>query len=138
MGIYWSDVICFYLGRIFGPHIFKIKFFSKMMDPKKVDWFKTNIEKYGIFALIVGRFIPFGVRNGIFLTCGITRVTPIKFCLYDLIAAIISTSVFFTSYYFIGPPMIEYVKKFNVIIFAVFVVSIIIFLIVRKKQKRRA
>jgi len=138
MGVYGSDVICFYMGRIFGPHIFKIKFFAKMMNPQKVEWFKTNIEKYGILALIIGRFIPFGVRNGIFLTSGITGVKPIKFCIYDLIAATISTSVFFTAYYFIGPPMIEYIKKFNLIIFIIFIFTLFIYLIVRKRQKRRA
>ena len=138
MGVYWSDVICFYLGRIFGPHIFKIKFFARMMNPAKVEWFRVNIEKYGIFALIIGRFIPFGVRNGIFLTSGITGVKPIKFCLYDLIAAIISTSTFFTAYYFIGPPMIAYVKKFNLIIFTAFILALFIYLIVRKRQKRHA
>lgn len=136
LGAYLSDIICYYLGRIFGPHIFKIKFFAKMMDPKKVDWFKTNIEKYGIIALILGRFIPFGVRNGIFLTCVITRVGPVKFSFYDFIATVISVSIYFSLYYYIGPPMIEYVKKFNIIIFAVFVIVVIIFLVVRKKQKR--
>jgi len=138
MGVYWSDVISFYLGRILGPHIFKIKFFAKMMNPQKVEWFKTNIEKYGILTFIIGRFIPFGVRNGIFLTSGITGVKPIKFCIYDFIAASISTSVFFTAYYFIGLPMIEYIKKFNLIIFIIFALSVLIFLIVRKRQKRHA
>lgn len=138
LGAYFSDIICFYLGRFFGPHIFKIRFFKKMMNPEKVDWFKSNIEKYGIFALIIGRFIPFGVRNGIFLTCGITRVSPVKFSFYDFVATVISVSLYFTLYYHIGPPMIEIVKKFNVVIFAFFIIGIIIYLIVRRFKKRLA
>ena len=66
LGAYFSDLICYGLGRQLRPKIWNIKFFAKMVSPEKVDQLGGFYKKYGVFTLLIGRFIPFGVRNGFF------------------------------------------------------------------------
>ena len=39
-------------------------------------------KKYGALTLVIGRFIPFGVRNAIFLTSGISKMPFAKFFIF--------------------------------------------------------
>ena len=135
-GAFFSDLICYSLGRFLGPQLWKSQWFSKMVSREKVDKLSTFYEKYGIFTLIVGRFIPFGVRNGLFLTAGLGKMNFLKFALSDLFAATISVTSFFYLYYTFGESVILYVKKGNIVLFsiAILVVSILIW---RKKKKQK-
>lgn len=134
-GAYISDVICYgFMGRFLGEKIFKIKFFKSMAPPEKIEQVNKFYAKYGIITLILGRFIPFGVRNALFLTAGLGKMNAVKFCVADFIACTISCLSFFALYYTFGESVIEYVKKFNVIIFSVaIIVGLIFFLKNRKK-----
>lgn len=136
-GAYISDVICYaFMGRFLGEKIFKIKFFRSMAPPEKIAQVGKFYEKYGIVTLILGRFIPFGVRNALFLTAGLGKMNAVKFCVSDFIACTISSVSFFALYYHFGESVIEYVKKFNLVIFAVaVVVGSIFYLRKRKSQK---
>lgn len=136
-GAYLSDVICYaFMGRFLGEKIFKIKAFKSMAPPEKIAKVTEFYEKYGIITLILGRFIPFGVRNALFLTAGLGKMNAVKFMISDLIACTISCVTFFFIYYTYGESVIEYVKKFNLVIFAVAVVvgTIVYF----RKKKRQA
>ena len=134
LGAYFSDLICYTLGRHLGPKIWNIKFFAKMVSREKVDQMSSFYEKYGILTLILGRFIPFGVRNGLFLTAGLSKMNFLKFALSDLLACTISCVLFFNLYYKFGETVIEYVKKGNVILFGVFIIGIAI-IYFKKKRK---
>ena len=137
-GAYISDVICYaFMGRFLGEKIFKIKFFKSMAPPEKIAKINKFYEKYGIITLVLGRFIPFGVRNALFLTAGLGKMNAAKFLISDLIACIISCTVFFAIYYTYGASVIEYVKKFNLIIFAVAAIVGLIFYLRGRKQKAR-
>ena len=70
-GAYLSDLICYWLGRILGPKLWNIRFFAKMVHKDKVAQISKFYDKYGPLTLVFGRFIPFGVRNGLFLTSGL-------------------------------------------------------------------
>ena len=119
LGAYFSDLICYSLGRVFGPKLFEIKFFANMVPPERIDKIHTFYEKYGIRTLIIGRFIPFGVRNGLFLTAGLGKMDVVKFALSDLLACTISTVFFFTLYYHYGSSVIEFVKEANIFVFGI-------------------
>lgn len=135
LGAYFSDLICYWLGRLLGPKLFEIKFFSNMMSTERREKIHAFYERYGIVTLIVGRFIPFGVRNGLFLTAGLGKMNFLKFSMADLLACTISTVTFFTLYFHYGNTVIEYVKKGNIIIFGVAaaIVGVIYF---RKKKSQ--
>lgn len=135
LGAYGSDLICYSLGRIVGPKILHIRFFAKMVPPKRVEKIHTYYEKHGVSTLIFGRFIPFGVRNGLFLCAGLGKMNFIKFALADLLACTISTITFFTLYYTYGKAVVKYVMQANIGIFIV-AIAIGAYLFFHVKQRR--
>ena len=81
LGAYFSDLICYTLGRVLGPKLFSIKFLAGMAPPERIDKISAYYDKYGVMTLILGRFIPFGVRNALFLTAGLGKMNFTKFAL---------------------------------------------------------
>jgi len=134
-GAYVSDLICYGLiGRYFGPKLFKIKFFASMISPEKLEKINFFFKKYGVWTLIFGRFVPFGFRNGLFLSAGLGKMNAVKFALSDLLACTISCVTFFTIYYKYGETAIEYVKKSNYVIGGIAAVVIIALLLKKRKE----
>ena len=135
-GAYFSDLICYWLGRKLGPKIWKVKFFAKMVSQEKVDKVSNFYQKFGVKTLLIGRFIPFGVRNALFLTAGLGKMNFLKFALSDLAACTISCTLFFNLYFKFGETVIEYVKKGNMIIFAIVLIAVSIWALTKKKKRR--
>jgi membrane protein DedA with SNARE-associated domain len=132
LGAYSSDIICYWLGRTLGPKLWKIRFFSKMVSPKKVDKMRHFYKKYGAFTLIFGRFIPFGVRNALFITAGLSKMALVRFMIFDFIACSISVIIVFTLTFHYGEVVIDYVKRFNLLFFSMVILLLLCFFI-RKK-----
>jgi membrane protein DedA with SNARE-associated domain len=121
LGCYLSDIICYFvMGRYLGTKIFKISFFAKMVSPEKIDQISNFYKRYGIFTLILGRFIPFGVRNALFISAGLAKMPALKFAMSDFVACSISSVFFFCLYYTFGESVIEIVKKGNMVLLVVF------------------
>ena len=118
LGAFFSDLISYSLGRFVGPKLFEIRFFAKMVSAERIAKISAYYQKYGVITLILGRFIPFGVRNALFLTAGLGKMNFIKFALSDLLACTISTISFFMLYYHYGDSVISYIKQGNIVIFA--------------------
>jgi len=135
LGAYLSDLICFSLGWFLGPKLFQIKFFANMVPQHRIDKIHGFYGKYGIVTLLIGRFIPFGVRNGLFLTAGLGKMEPIKFALSDLLACTISTVCFFTLYYHFGEAVIDTVKEGNKVIFSIAAIAIAVYFVRKKLQE---
>ena len=136
-GAYCSDLICYTLGRTLGPKIFEIDFFKNMMSKERMDKINSFYSKYGVITLIFGRFIPFGVRNALFLTAGLGKMNFKKFALSDLLACTISCTTFFTLYYKFGKEITDIIKKGNIILFSVAALAIIYLLLKKKKAKKQ-
>ncbi len=129
LGCYLSDWVCYWIGRKLGPKLWEIKWFAKTIDRKKLESIHNYYEKYGFWTLLVGRFIPFGVRNCLFLSAGAGKMHFGKFILSDGIACFISNTTLFTLAYFAGKnyeTLLKFVKTFNIFLFALFLVSIIV------------
>lgn len=125
LGAYVSDLICYaFMGRFLGQKIFKIKLFSKMITDEKLEKVNGFYSKYGILTLLIGRFIPFGVRNALFLTAGLGKMNAWKFAISDFIACSISCIFFFWLYFTYGEEVIDIVKKGNIILFTIFAAAI--------------
>lgn len=133
LGAYFSDLICYALGRILGPKLFNIKFFANMAPPERIDKISAYYQKYGVITLILGRFIPFGVRNALFLTAGLGKMNFTKFALSDLLACTISTVSFFSLYYYYGETVIDYIKQGNRVVFGLLFVVLGVYWYQRKK-----
>ena len=136
LGCYLSDWVCYWIGRRLGPKLWNFSWFARTFDRKRLDQIHCYYEKYGFWTLVIGRFIPFGVRNCLFLTAGLGKMSFPKFILSDGIACIISNATLFTIAYYAGKnytPLIQFLKTFNLFIFAVFLVSIIGIIWYKKK-----
>lgn len=138
LGCYLSDWVCYWIGRRFGPKLWNIRWFAKTFDPKKIDQVHQYYARYGFLTLLIGRFIPFGVRNGLFLTAGLGKMPFGKFILSDGIACILSNTVLFTLAYTVGKNyqvLLDALKTLNIFLFSAFVVSIIGFIWYKRKKK---
>ena len=92
-GSFISDCIAYGLGRMVGDKAYKMKTASKMH--RMAAFYK----KYGVLTLFVGRCIPFGIRNGIFMTAGAAKMKFYKFFISDGIACFIfSATLFYLAY----------------------------------------
>ncbi|MDO9424580.1 MAG: DedA family protein [Methylobacter sp.] len=136
LGAYLSDLVCYWLGRILGAKLFEIRFFANMVSAKRIEKIHLFYEKYGLITILVGRFIPFGVRNGLFLTAGLGRMNFLKFALADLTACTITTISYFSLYYHYGNNVIDYIKTGNKIAFAVAATLTAIIYYLFKKPRR--
>jgi len=96
LGAYFSDLICYFLGRTLGLRIISIKPFSKFVDQNKINSMSGFFEKFGIATLFFGRFIPFGVRNALFLSAGISKMNFVKFAVVDLLACTTTSVILFS------------------------------------------
>jgi membrane-associated protein len=138
LGCYLSDWVCYWIGRHFGPKLWNIKWFARTFDQKRITQVHQYYAKYGFLTLLIGRFIPFGVRNGLFLTAGLGKMPFRKFILSDGIACVCSNSVLFTLAYMVGKNyelLLDTLKTINIFLFAAFVVSIIGFIWYKRKKK---
>lgn len=141
LGCYLSDWVCYWIGRKLGPKLWKIRWFSRTIPKKKLVFAQNFYKKYGFWTLLIGRFIPFGVRNCLFLTAGLGRMPFGKFILSDGIACITSNTVLFTIAYMLGKNyevLLHFLKTFNIVIFSAFLVSIIVFIWYKKRKKLSA
>jgi len=134
-----SDYFPYLLGRCIRKGTIKAKFLANLFSRRRIVMIHRYLNKYGIFAFIVGRFIPFGVRNTMFMTSGLFGLRLRRFAVYDTAAATISVSaLFFLAYHFgeaVGKP-------FHAVGVALFVLllsflTFVVIHIIRKIVKRR-
>ncbi|MGR8931880.1 MAG: DedA family protein [Gammaproteobacteria bacterium] len=137
LGAYFSDLICYGLGRMVGPKLLSIRFFATIATRERIDKIHTYYHHYGVITLILGRFIPFGVRNGLFLTAGLGEMRLIKFALADLLACTISTAIYFSLYFRYGETVIEKVKQANIVIFGLAFAVVAVIYFANRSRKRR-
>jgi membrane protein DedA with SNARE-associated domain len=134
-----SDYFPYFLGKYIRKGTIKLRFVVRLTSSKRVERMHRYLDKYGIFTFIVCRFIPFGVRNTLFLSSGFFNLRLRRFALYDTIAATISVStLFFLTYYFgesIEKPF--YAVKIALFVLLLSTVVFIIFRIIRSIVYRR-
>ncbi len=125
LGAYISDWVVYWMGRYFGPKLWKISWFARVFHPKKLEKIERYYQKYGSVTLLVGRFIPFGVRNCLFASAGMGKMHFGKFLLADGIACFCSNMTLFLLAYFCGKNCSYFVKYANIVIFSLFLVALI-------------
>jgi membrane-associated protein len=140
LGAYLSDWMVYWIGRKLGIKLWKIRWFKKTFPKNKLSKIKLFYKKYGFLTLLIGRFIPFGVRNCLFFTAGISKMNFVKFAVSDGIACFCSNITLFTIAYVVGKnyeTLFHYVKKVNGLIFLLFIFTIISFICYYKLKKKK-
>lgn len=138
LGCVFSAWIAYSLGRWVGPKLRKIKWFATVLTEKRITKLKKFYERRGFLTLLIGRFIPFGVRNCLFMSSGMTKVNFFHFAIKDLIACFIWCTSLFSLFYFLsdkGPLVLQQMKKFQVILFSAFSVTVIALVWYKKRKK---
>jgi membrane protein DedA with SNARE-associated domain len=140
-GTYFSAMICYWVGRTIGIKLLKIRYFSKLLPKERLEKVGKFYEKYGLLTLLIGRFIPFGVRNRIFMTTGMSKANFRKFIVRDAIACSIWATVCFFGFHRLGQNyemLLSKVKTLNLYIFIAFGVTVIILVCYKKYRKNQA
>ena len=130
-GAFLSDIPAYWIGRILGPRFWRIPWFARVLTKHRLQKMHHYFKDYGILTLIVGRFIPFGVRQALFMTAGLSHMNFAKFFVGDFIASSLSVTTYFLLYYHIGYPAIRYVHKSNKLLFFSFIGIILLLLLTR-------
>lgn len=138
-GCYFSGWIAYWVGRVAGSKILKTSLGQKLFPEKRLTSIFSFYKRYGFLTLLFGRFIPFGVRNGIFMSTGVARSSFRSFALRDIIPCILWSSVTFFSFYKLASSydvLIKYLKIINITLFSSFTMAVI-FYICYKRVKRK-
>ena len=136
LGAWFSDFICYtFLGRYLGNKVFQIKFFSKLVNQNHIEKVGRFYQKYGVIVLLIGRFIPFGVRNALFFTAGLSKMNAWKFALTDFFACLLSCGTYFYLYYTFGERAVDSVQKSNqVLLFLLPLAMLVCWFYYRRKK----
>lgn len=116
VGCWVSGWEAYWLGRWLGPKLYNIRFFKYVVTKKRIEKLHRYYEKFGIWTFIVGRFIPGGVRNALFITSGMGKMPFFLFTARDFVASLISTNVVFFLGFTFGKNyevMVEYFLKYD-------------------------
>jgi membrane protein DedA with SNARE-associated domain len=144
LGCWISAWEAYWIGRFFGPKLYEINWFRRLITPDRIDKLRYYYEKFGVLTFIVGRFIPGGVRNVLFMTTGLARMPFHQFLVRDGLACLISATTIFTIGYYFGesiPTLIHYMKAYHKVILGCFILILAIIGIVlwqasKTKEKR--
>jgi membrane protein DedA with SNARE-associated domain len=136
LGAYLSDLVCYWLGRHYGPRLWRLKGFGRVVPQRHVKALARFYDRYGVRTLFVGRFVPFGVRNGLLLTAGLSQMRFIRLALADLGAATLSVSFFFWLYFTYGAKVIGIVQQSNLTLFIIAVLVALLFFVRRRLMRK--
>lgn len=139
LGAYFSAWVAYWLGRLLGSRLSKIRWFAKTMTQERLQKMKTFYDNHGFWTLLLGRFIPFGFRNCLFMTAGISKMSFKKFMLRDAISCFIWSSASFFLFYLLGQNyevIYNHLKIFNIILFTTVAVTISCVLWYRRKKQK--
>ncbi|CAN5639128.1 DedA family protein [soil metagenome] len=131
-----SDYLIYFLGKNFGPALFRQRWFQRVVSPERLARVKGWMQKYGYWPVIVFRFTP-GVRFPGHLMCGAMGLSAWKFLAVDSIAAIISvpTQIYFVSFY--GREILHYFKTAKLFILGVIAIGTIVFFFNKWRESRK-
>ena len=95
LGSYLSDWIAYWIGRLLGTKLSKLSMFRRTLSIERRHIVERFFRRYGFLTLCIGRMIPFGVRNSVFMAAGAGKMNFGKFLLGDGLSCLLFSSVVF-------------------------------------------
>ncbi|NGX60587.1 MAG: Inner membrane protein [Chlamydiae bacterium] len=135
LGAFLSDWIGYWIGRLWGKNLWKIRWFANFFPDRRLKQIEVYYKKYGILTLLFGRFIPFGVRNALFFTAGMGKISFRKFLLCDGVACLTSNAILFTLSYTFGKSGSSWMRGLQLIVLTLFLFALIGALWYKKAKK---
>ncbi len=118
----------YWLGRILGPKLYDMALFRRVVTPVRVHKAGDWVERYGIFTFLIGRFMPLGLRNCLFMTCGLWRMPFPRFIFRDGLGALCAISVLYQIGYSFGENyhvLFHYFRTYEEVILSLVVLLVI-------------
>lgn len=137
LGCYLSDWVSYWMGRSLTPWLRKKKILAKLVDRKRIDKVNQFYAKYGVMTLFFGRFIPFGVRNFLFMSAGMGKMSFRKFILVDGAACLLSNATLFAVAFSLAenyPLLMSLLRKINLTFFGAFLLFLAFIFIYRYRK----
>ena len=114
-----GDTANYWIGHFVGPKAFKKD--GRFLKKKYLDKTQSFYEKYGARTIIIARFVPI-VRTFAPFVAGIGQMHYRRFITYNVVGALLWTSLFISAGYFFGN--MEVVRNnFSLVILAIIVLS---------------
>ncbi len=139
VGCTLSAWIAYGLGRYASDKLSHLRLFAPIFRPTKIEKMRNFYQKYGIWAYIIGRFIPFGVRNCIFMTSGLSKTPFIQFALRESLACFLWVTCSYTLFFQLGQNFEKIwvgMKTVNLAIFSAFCLAVIGIIWYKLRKKR--
>ncbi|GAB4189440.1 MAG: VTT domain-containing protein [Simkaniaceae bacterium] len=139
LGTYFSAWASYWIGRFLGEKLLKVPLFSSLFPQRKLQKMKIFYEKYGLWTLLIGRFVPFGVRNCLFMSTGLSRSHFGKFIARDALACFLWVSFMYAIFFHLSrnlDTLLNFLKKFQIGLFLGFSVTVIVVIWYKIKKKR--
>lgn len=86
-GVIMADTLWMILCRLFSRRILNIRWFRRLMHPRRILEIKHQFDRYGIWVVVISRFIP-ASRTTVITAAGISRMSIWKFMLAETMSAI--------------------------------------------------
>ncbi len=93
-GVILGDLVVYFLGYFHGEKVLSLRLTRRFLTRQREAQIKGYFHRHGFKILVSGRFMP-GFRTAAYLTAGILRLPMLKLILTDVVAASLSTTVFF-------------------------------------------
>ena len=139
-GAFLSDSISYSIGLVGGRKLLEVSLIRRIFKPEKIMKVENYFKKYGGKTLFFGRFIPFGMRNVLFMTSGFVHMHYARFFFTDLLAVSITSSILFTLGYKLGEnysSVLPYLGRYKIIIFSLFIFIIMSAILIHEFNKRK-
>jgi membrane-associated protein len=130
-----GDNVNYWLGRYLGPKLFHFEG-NRFLKRENLDRTHAFLEKYGLKAIILARFVPV-VRTFMPFVCGLGRLQYPRFLVFSLIGALLWVGLLVTAGYFFGN--LAVVKdNLTVVILVIVFISILPMLFEYLRHRRAA
>lgn len=139
-GCYFSAWIAYWIGRLLGKKFIETRLGKKLFPKERLEKIGLFYARYGFLTLLIGRFIPFGIRNGIFMSSGMARSPFMLFLTRDILPCTIWTSSSFFLFHSLGTHfdvLIDYMKIINISLFSCFAVALISYICYKRKLGKK-
>jgi Uncharacterized membrane-associated protein len=118
-----ANLVNYEIGRKFGDVIPKHETLSKFLKPEYIEEAETFFEKWGSWAIFLGRFMPI-IRTVVPFTAGTSRMPHRTFVLYNFLGGFAWVTVALGAGFLFG--QVPFIKKnFELVMLAIVFVSLL-------------
>lgn len=132
-----GNLLNYQIGRWIGPKVFTAKKL-KLIKQSHLKDAKAFLDHHGVIAIVLSRFVPI-VRTFAPFVAGVGKMEYKTFSMYNLIGAVLWTTVFIMGGYFFGNiPLIQ--NNYTLVITGILVISLLptVYAVVRNELKKNA